>query len=302
MEPPYHGDCKRLQMNQDQSLALVLAAVVAAVLLLHYVLWWSVCAIARLCPWLLRYATGRSASVTATSSLTSLKANFPRQYAVFAARFAPTSFTGLPLTLMCLAAVYTTALLGGLIDDLREADGLVRLDQGVNAFFIPYRTSLLVRCFIWITALGASPAITGVAAVIAALLWSQGRARLLLPLSITFLGAQCTTLAGKYAFGRSRPVFLDAVTAATPSFPSGHATASTALIGFFAYVIARDLPTARARFEVMFWCAAIIGLICFSRVFLSLHYLSDVAAGVLVGVFWLLVGFTIAECGQRPSA
>ena len=201
---------------------------------------------------------------------------------------------------MCLAALYAAVLLGGLVDDLRETEGLVRLDQGVNAFFARFRTPSLIEAFTWITALGAGPAVTGMVSVASVLLWSEGRSRLLVPLWITFLGAQSTTWVGKYAIGRARPAFLDAVTAATPSFPSGHATASTALIGFLAYDVARRLPGARARFEVVFWSAVIIGLICFSRIFLSLHYLSDVVAGVLVGVFWLLVGFTVAELGRRP--
>jgi len=289
-------------MNQDRSSVFAILAVVAALLLLQAVLWRCVCSIARLDPLLQRYAARWPAWTRVTSLRGSLKTIYPRAYAVFAARCVPAPFMGLSLTLMCLAALYAAALLGGLIDDLRETEGLVGLDHGVNAFFVPYRTPSLIETFMWITALGAGPAIAGMVAVASALLWSQGRTRLLLPLWITFLGAQGTTWAGKYAIGRPRPAFLDAVTAASPSFPSGHATASTALIGFLAYVTARDLPDLRARFEVVFWCAAIIGLICFSRIFLSLHYLSDVAAGLLVGVFWLLVGFAVAEFDRRPPA
>jgi len=66
-------------------------------------------------------------------------------------------------------------------------------------------------------------------------------------------------------------------------------------------VIARDLPRSRQRFEVAFWAAMIIGLICFSRVFLSLH-VSDIAAGLLVGTFWLLVGFAVAELNRAALA
>ena len=287
-------------MNPDRSLLLVTLAAVAAALLLKAVLWRLVRAAVRSGPWLLPRIAGWPAWTPAILLRSWLKAGYPGPYAVLAARFAPTSFTGLPLTLTCLAALYAAALLGGLIDDLREAEGLVLLDQGVNAFFAPYRTPWLVGAFIWITALGAGPAVTGMVAVASVLLWSQGQARLLVPLWITFLGAQGTTWAGKYAIGRTRPAFLDAVTEATPSFPSGHATASAALIGFLAYVAARGLPGARQRFDVAFWSAAAIGLICFSRIFLSLHYLTDVAAGVLVGTFWLLVGFTVAELGRRP--
>lgn len=289
-------------MSPDQSLIFAMLIAVGAVLLLRAVLWRFVCAIALLGPRVLRYTVGWPDWARGRSVLAFLKGGHARTYKLLAARLTPLSFIGLPLTLTSLAALYAAALLGGLIDDLRETEGLVRLDQSVNAFFTPYRTPSLIDTFNWITALGAGPAITGMATVASALLWSQGMARLLLPLWITFLGAQGTTWAGKYAIGRARPAFLDAVTATTPSFPSGHATASTALIGFLAYVIARRLPGIRARYEVVFWSTAIIGLICFSRIFLSLHYLSDVAAGLLVGVFWLLVGFSVAEFVRRPAA
>ncbi len=287
-------------MNPDRRLTFAVLAIVTTVFLLRAVLWRFVGLTARLRPWLLSHFAGQPAWARATSLRSVLRAGYPRSYGVVAARFALASFKGLPLTLMCLGAVYAIALLGGLIDDLRETEGLVRLDHSVNAFFGAYRTPLLVAIFLWITALGAGPAITGMVSVASVLLWSQGRARLLVPLWITFLGAQGTTWAGKYAIGRTRPAFMDGVIAATPSFPSGHATASTVLIGFIAYVAARGLPRVRARFEVVFWSSALIGLICFSRIFLSLHYLSDVAAGLLVGAFWLLVGFTVAELDRRP--
>ena len=272
---------------------------VATVLLLRAVLWRFVGLTARLRPSLLSHFAGRLAWARAISLPTVLRAGYPRAYGVVAARFTLASFKGLPLTLTCLGAVYAIALLAGLIGDLRETEGLVRLDQGVNAFFAAFRVPSMVAIFLWITALGAGPASTGMVSVASALLWSQGQARLLVPLWITFLGAQGTTWAGKYAIGRTRPAFMDGVIAASPSFPSAHATASTALIGFLAYVVARGLPRVRARFEVVFWSTALIGLICFSRIFLSLHYLSDVAAGLLVGAFWLLVGFTVAELDRR---
>jgi len=283
----------------DQSPAIAVLAAACAVLVLRAALWRLGALGARFSPLLSRRIRSWPGWLRAAAARILLQDRYPKPYAALTARFATGTFTGLPLTLMCMAALYAAALLGGLLDDLRETEGLVRLDQGVNAFFAPYRTAWLVGAFVWVTALGAGPAITGMVAVASALLWSQGRARLLVPLWTTFLGAQGTTWAGKYVIGRTRPAFIDAVTAATPSFPSGHATASTALIGFLAYVIARDLPQSRPRFEVAFWAAAVIGLICFSRIFLSLHYLSDVAAGVLVGTFWLLVGFAVAELGRQ---
>lgn len=127
------------------------------------------------------------------------------------------------------------------------------------------------------------------------MLWGHGRGFMIMPLWVAVIGSQLTTYAGKYALDRPRPEFVAEVTAVTPSFPSGHATSAIAVYGFIAYIVARDLACVRQRFEVVFWTAVLIGLVGFSRMLLSVHYASDIAAGFLVGAFWLLVGFALAE-------
>jgi undecaprenyl-diphosphatase len=75
-----------------------------------------------------------------------------------------------------------------------------------------------------------------------------------------------------------------------------------AVYGFVAYAIARDLDPARKRFELDFWALVVVALVGFSRIFLSVHYTSDVATGLLVGTFWLLVGFALSEHSRAVSA
>jgi hypothetical protein len=239
----YGGATTRRRMNQDRSSVFAILAVVAALLLLQVVLWRFVCAISRFGPWLQRYAAGCRLWARATSLRRALKTVYPRAYALFASRFVPAPFTGLSLTLTCLGAFYAGALLGGLIDDLRETEGLVGQDYGVNAFFALYRTPSLIEAFVWITALGAGPAIAGMVAVASALLWSQGRTRLLLSPWITFLGAQGTT------FGTpGRGMCLGASSldcwhrAWIRSWPPPRRSGCTAAASFGPGLIAEDLP------------------------------------------------------------
>jgi len=281
----------------DSHPAIAISAVLAALLAIRISLWYLLKLIVSCVPTLLSSNWPRADAI-----LSRIRLSHPTIFAFSRARLNPAVFRGLPLTLMCLAAIYVAALIGGLADDVREADGMVRLDNGLNTFFLPYRAGWLVNVVRWITALGAGPAITMVACSASALLWSQGQVRVVPPLWIALAGAEATTWVSKYAIGRVRPQLLDGIAAASPSFPSGHATASTALFGFLAFAVARNLPELRPRFEVIFWTAAFIGLICASRTFLSLHYLSDVVAGVLVGVFWLLVGFTVVQLDQRSTS
>ncbi len=230
-----------------------------------------------------------------------LTEKFPRTSRFVRARVSTRDFTGLPLTLLCVAAVYIVALLAGIVEELVEADEMIALDARVNAAMSDYRSSGLVDLFAHITDLGSITTLVAVAVVSTGFLWAHHGGRLIVPLWLTVVGAQLTTTAGKYGFDRDRPEFLTSVTAITPSFPSGHSTGAMAVYGFIAYAIARDLASRRARFEVAYWTAVLITLVGFSRIFLSVHYLSDVAAGFLVGSFWLLLGFTVAEYRRPPS-
>lgn len=220
---------------------------------------------------------------------------FPRSMAFLEARLTPRKFTGLALTLMVLAAGYIAALLGGLIDELRETEELIAIDRAINDTQSILRAEEIVRVFAFITEWANASAIVAVATVTSGLLIALNHGYLVMPLWVVVLGSQLTTLSGKYGFARERPEFLIHVMASTPSFPSGHATSAIAVYGFIAYVISRQAFTFRRRFEIVFWSTVLIVVISFSRMLLSLHYASDVAAGFLVGGFWLLVGFAIAE-------
>jgi membrane-associated phospholipid phosphatase len=224
-----------------------------------------------------------------------LARRFPRAYAFAENRLTPHRFYGLPLSLIVVAALYLIFLLGGLIEDVLEADEIIRFDHAVSRLFDPYRTSYMVEIFAWITDLGAAPALTMVSVVTTGFLWALYRSDMILPLWVTIVGAHATTWIGKFGFDRDRPDFVTSVQAFSPSFPSAHATGSVAVLGFISYLITRDLKKPRERFEVVFWSVALIAMIGFSRIFLGVHHASDIAAGLLVGCFWLLVGVAIAE-------
>lgn len=74
-----------------------------------------------------------------------------------------------------------------------------------------------------------------------------------------------------------------------------------AIYGFLAYAIARSLPSIREQFEVAYWTSVLVALIGLSRIVLGVHYVTDIAGGYLVGVFWLLIGLTIAEWTRPPA-
>lgn len=223
------------------------------------------------------------------------KSAFPKTAKHLSARLTPARFSGLTLTLMIVALLYILALFGGLVEELLEADELIRFDQFINQLIAVIRSDSMVSVFAWVTDLGGSPALIAISIVTTGLLWAHRRSRLIAPLWLTITGSLITTQAGKYLLQRQRPDFATDVIAITHSFPSGHATSAMAVYGFIAYIVASELATSRQRFEIVYWTAVLISLVGFSRLLLGVHYVSDVAAGFLVGSFWLLLGIALAE-------
>lgn len=92
----------------------------------------------------------------------------------------------------------------------------------------------------------------------------------------------------KELFARPRPLGEHLTYAAGFSFPSGHAMISTAFYGFLAYLALRFLPGRSGKILASV-LVAIIFLIGLSRVYLNVHYFSDVLAGFLLGGIILLL-------------
>ena len=272
------------------ALGLILALLIA-----HQIAWLGVRGVTAVAVrWAQPFATSR-AYVRDHPVNAALAVRFPRVHAFLAARFSTQDFTGLPLTLIVCAAIYIAALFGGLVDELFEAQDLEQVDRAADQLVAPLRSEAGFRVFLWVTELGASPTFVAIGLVATAFLLMEKRLYHVPALWTTLLGAQATTWIGKFVIDRTRPEFLEIARAYSPSFPSGHSTAAMAVYSFLAYIIVRRVASRRVRFEVIYWSGVLIALIGFSRIYLRVHFLSDVASGFLVGAFWLLVGVAVAE-------
>jgi undecaprenyl-diphosphatase len=135
------------------------------------------------------------------------------------------------------------------------------------------------------------------AALVAALLflwhgWHRGA----LLVVLTVAGAALLNWLLKVSFGRARPeAFFDYPLPGSPSFPSGHALYSASIFGGLAALLAARLKHGPQRVAV--WSAAVclILLVGFSRVYLGVHYPSDVLAGYSIAVIWV----TFVALGDR---
>ncbi|GAC1442870.1 MAG: hypothetical protein NVS3B26_06780 [Mycobacteriales bacterium] len=137
-----------------------------------------------------------------------------------------------------------------------------------------------------LTQLGAPVLVDLVSVALVAVLVLRGRRRSGLYLAACVAGAYLLSAAGKSLVGRSRPVFSDAFAHARgASFPSGHATGSAA---FYLALAVVALSVLRRPPRGALLAAAIIVpvVVAATRVVLGVHYVSDVAAGLLIGWGW----------------
>jgi membrane-associated phospholipid phosphatase len=103
-------------------------------------------------------------------------------------------------------------------------------------------------------------------------------------------GGQALNWALKGAFERPRPEYFDPLVGAGGfSFPSGHAMVSLTVYGALAFVVASSLGSRRARLLVVVSALVLVVAIGASRVYLGVHYASDVLAAYSAGLAWLML-------------
>ncbi|MDD4187241.1 MAG: phosphatase PAP2 family protein [Bacilli bacterium] len=108
-------------------------------------------------------------------------------------------------------------------------------------------------------------------------------------LTITIIISTIANQLLKYIFQRPRPILINKIIATGYSFPSGHAMASTSFYGFIIYLIINSNLNKKIKWITNILLTLLIISICLSRVYLGVHYASDVIAGVLLSSSLLLV-------------
>lgn len=206
------------------------------------------------------------------------------------------------LALALAAAALSAVAFARVAEDYLTNDPLARWDVSFARWLAGERSTVGTDVFRVVTFFG-SPAVALAIATVACIVLYRRRwlaEAALLP--VVLGGGELLNLVLKLSFQRQRPevgfVQLD-----TYSFPSGHAMISTAAYGALAYLAWRHLRTRPDRLTLAGGTVVLVVLICFTRLYLGVHYLSDVLAGVAGGAFWLALSIALQTMyGERFAA
>ncbi len=214
-----------------------------------------------------------------------------------ARRLPASEVAGVALLLGLAVVVMLAVGFTEVLDDVLEGDGIAVIDHPVTRWLAAHRDLWLTTVLRAITVAGGPLFLVALALPIS--LVAGWRCRSWRPVVLALAcgaGVPLVLFTAKALVGRNRPPLPFALVDADGySFPSGHATGTAAIMVISAWILTRWL-VPRWTGRVTVWAIAIGAafLIGFSRVYLGVHYLSDVLSGWLLGMAWagtvMLVG------------
>lgn len=174
--------------------------------------------------------------------------------------------------------------------EMREAEGgspelIHTLDIWTQQYLFAARSPSLNAIMVDVTALGSTTVLTLIVSLVLVYEVMRRNARSAFLLVIAALASAGLTQVFKHFFARMRPdIHERLVEVAGYSYPSGHSVSSSCIYLSLAFILAKPFARSVERAVLIALFVTVIFLIGFSRIYLGVHYLSDVLAGFSVGI------------------
>lgn len=163
------------------------------------------------------------------------------------------------------------------------------IDQPISDLIRAHMTDGLTTFYIGVTHLGSGMVIAGLVLVVSLICWYRKFLSEALWLIInSALVAGVGNYLIKFAFQRPRPSVPHLVTETHFSFPSGHAMGSMLFYGTLIIILPRLITHRRLCLAVQLFLAVLILTIGISRIYVGVHYPTDILGGYLLGAAWIL--------------
>jgi undecaprenyl-diphosphatase len=211
----------------------------------------------------------------------------------------------LPVLAILIAGGLLTAWAGDGFMDLAERvhaknSTLEQTDAHIHDWAIGERTSGATLFFTLMTHIGSPIGIAIEILIVGIVLAFLRRWRWLIYLLVTVGGGGLLDFELKRYFARARPAVAEMLRRANGySFPSGHAMGSAVAYGALAYLAFRAIKSWPARTAVIAFLYTLVAAVALSRVYLGVHWISDVLAGVTAGTVWVTTTTVAYETMRR---
>lgn len=193
-----------------------------------------------------------------------------------------------PLAVAAVTATVCAVMFLELASEVAEQE-TQRLDGAVLTWIAQYRSRALNNFFLSMTALGSSWLLLLLTVGACAGAWLAGQRRTALTLGVAMLGVPLLSTTLKSIYARDRPSLvphLELVSSA--SFPSGHTLGSVVFCTTLVLLVYQHTRARRLRLFIIAYASCIGALVAVSRIYLGVHYPSDVIGGALIGITWTL--------------
>lgn len=201
-----------------------------------------------------------------------------------------------PVSMYMFTSAFSAILFAGIGEDLLSGEHLTLLDFKLAHLLFDIRTPLLVHVFRFVTLLGEWTTIYGFTIIVSSLLLRGRMQSFAITLWGSLLCSTAITIVSKLLFHRMRPdVPLPVMDVYGYAFPSAHATLAAAFYGSLAYIVLRTHASPVTRRAAFGAACSLILLVDFSRMYLGVHYFTDVIAGNLVGLMILFLAMSVRE-------
>ena len=211
-------------------------------------------------------------------------------------------FVSLSLLLGLAAAIGALIFFGWLADEVLEGETR-HFDEVTRAAVHQFASPVLTTIMRGLSFVGSTLALTiaSIAVVVCLAMRKLGREAKLF--ALTMLGGALLNTILKLAFKRTRPIpFFNLSTPETYSFPSGHSLMSACFFGALAALLTARIKSRRLRIIIWIVATAMFLLIGLSRIYLGVHYTTDVIAGFAAALIWvLMIRFVELELKRRRA-
>jgi len=173
------------------------------------------------------------------------------------------------------------------LNDYINPEIRIQTELSIINYAQSFRTAALDKLALFITTLGNWRIILGYGLIVAFTLAFKKKWQHLIALLVSVLGGQFLVEVLKYAIGRARPALQILTTESSFSFPSGHAFVAISFYGMLTYFLYAGIKNKFWKNFSLVGGIVLILAISLSRVYLGVHWPSDIAASFILGSAWL---------------